>query len=147
TALVAASFGGPHGQPGPDHQPQRGRDRERIGAVDEQPLVKVFAHDQASSARRRRRASACISASSARIRSSTTPPKIRLKPSVATSRPHRKGPAIAEPPVVMLGGWCRLCHQMTEKWMIGILTAPTSPKIAGIRLDPPSRATAPESPM
>ena len=77
------------------------------------------------------------------MRASTTPPKIRLKPIVAASSGQRKAGSIADFPMVMLGGWCRLFHHTTERLMIGTLIAPTSPKIAATRLlPPPSRRVA-----
>ena len=63
---------------------------------------------------RRSRASAWASASSARIRASTVAAKRSVKPSVAAIKPHRNGPAIAEPPVERLGGWWIEYHQITE---------------------------------
>jgi hypothetical protein len=42
----------------------------------------------------------------------------------------------------MLAGWCSVFHQSTENLMMGILMAPTSPRIAAARPARPSSSIA-----
>ena len=66
----------------------------------------------------------------------------QVKPSRPISIGHRNTPSMLLPLSVVLGGWWSEFHHTTERLMIGMLTAPTSPKIAGSLADAPSRSTA-----
>jgi len=86
------------------------------------------------------RASTLFCASIARIRISTIAPNQREKPSTVRPSGHSKAMSMLEPRRVMDGPWCRLFHQTTERLMIGMLIAPTSPKMAVTLLTPPCPA-------
>jgi hypothetical protein len=83
-----------------------------------------------------------VSANRARIRINTTAPNSSEKPSTLTSKGVRKAASMELRPIVMLGGWCSEFHHTTLRLMIGILTAPSRPKMAGIRALTPSRSAA-----
>ena len=56
--------------------------------------------------------------------------------------------ARSDPPLIdRLCPWCSVFHHFTEKWMIGMLTAPTSPKIAARRPSGPRSCSAAASAM
>ena len=90
------------------------------------------------------RASTLFCANIARIRISTIAPNHSEKPSSVGASGQSSEPSMLDPRRVMLGPWCRLFHQTTDRLMMGMLTAPTSAKIAVTLLTPacPSRALA-----
>src|SRR6185503_2647008 len=130
--LLGLALGAAHRRPAPQGQADCGGQGQRISGDDERPGVHAAAI-------RFSRASIFVRARSARIRISTTEPNSSEKPSAEASKGQSMTLDIVELPrrKLMLSPWCRVFHHTTEKRMIGILIAPTRPKMAVIRPSPP----------
>src|SRR5882724_5597362 len=118
-------FGAAPGSEGPHSDADQGLGRRAIGGPD---VYSIGSHVEIH------RAPACIRLRARRSRMAVCMRiihKVRNRkkyPAIISSKGARNTGSVA--PLTMPSPWCRVFHHSTEKWMMGILTAPTSAKMA-----------------